>query len=68
MKILMERFPDYGVTVDTDAYLFKHCIDISIVFLLSSFSHHDHTSSSLFYVLLDVMKFLSIEREAWTTQ
>ena len=68
VQVLVERFADDRVAVDTDAYLLQHCIDIGVALELAAFAHHDHTPTSLFDVSPDVLQLLSIERQARPAQ
>ena len=50
MQILMESLSNNRVTVHTDSYLLKHCIDVGVGLLFATFGHYYHTSTSIFDV------------------
>lgn len=68
MKVLVKGFSNNRVGVYRDSHLLEHCIDVSIVFLLSSFRHRNQHSSALFDILPNVLKLLGIERHAGTSK
>ena len=68
MQILMESLSNNRVTIDTDSYLLKHCIDVGIGLLFSTFRHYYHTPSSIFDVSPNILYLLGIKWQPWTTQ
>lgn len=68
MKVLEEGFPDDGVSVDADAELLEHRIDVRAHLLLSAFVHEKHDFSALVDVLSNVLDLSSIERSSRPSQ
>lgn len=68
MQILVKGFSNDCVSVDTNAHLFEHGVDVCALFLFTAFIHHDHASSSFLNVLANVLKLLSIEGQLWTSK
>jgi len=64
----MEGFSNNGVTIDANADLLEHSIDISVLFLFTSFIHHDNASTSFLDVSPDVLQLLGVERQSWSTE
>ena len=68
MQILMESLSYNRVTVDTDSYLLKHCIDVGVGLLLPSLRHYYHTPTSIFDVPPNILKLLGIKWQTRTSQ
>ena len=68
MKILEEALPDHRVSVDTDADLFEHGIDVGRELVLPAFSHYYHNTTSILDVHTDVLQLLSCERHLRSSQ
>jgi len=68
MQILMESLSNYRVTIDTDSYLLKHCIDVGVCLLFASLRHYYHTPTSFFDVPPNVLYLLRIKWQPGSTQ
>jgi len=68
MQILMESLSNNRVTVDTDSYLLKHCIDVGVGLLFSTLRHYYHTSTSVLDVPPNILYLLGIKWQPWTSQ
>ena len=64
----MESLSNNRVTVDTDSYLLKHCIDVGVGLLLPSLRHYYHTPTSILDVSPNILYLLGIKWQPWTTQ
>ena len=62
MQILMESLSNNRVTIDTDSYLLKHCIDVGVGLLFPSLRHYYHTPTSIFDVPPNILYLLGIKR------
>ena len=61
MKILLEGLSNDLVSVDEDAHLLKHSVDIGVHSAFASFVHHYHARAALLDILTDLLELLGSE-------
>ena len=68
VEVLVESLSYNRVTIEADADLLEHSINISVLFLFATFIHHDDAPTSFLDVSSDILQLLGVERQPWSTQ